>query len=61
MDHILAARFVEQWAGDWNAHDLEALLSHLRDDVVTFDGELVALGHGTYRAGSDNPAGVRSA
>jgi ketosteroid isomerase-like protein len=127
MDAEAAARFVEQWAADWNAHDLEALLSHYRDDVVftspvsvqvvggdgvirgkaalrrywgeglpripdlhfevidhyvgvdtlvihyrnqkgglvaevlTFDDGLVVVGHGTYRSGSDNPAGVRSA
>lgn len=126
MDADAAARYVERWEAEWNAHDLEALLSHYRDDVVftspvsvqvvggdgvirgkaalraywsegfqripdlhfevidhyvgvdtlvinyrnqrgglvaevlTFDGGLVALGHGTYRSGSDNPAGVRS-
>jgi ketosteroid isomerase-like protein len=126
MDSVAAARFVEQWTSDWNAHDLEALLSHYREDVVftspvsvqviggdgvirgqaelrrywreglrlipdlhfevidhyvgvdtlvinyrnqkgglvaevlTFAGDLVVLGHGTYRTGADNPAGVRS-
>jgi hypothetical protein len=30
----MARRFVDQWLRDWNAHDLEALLSHYSDDVV---------------------------
>jgi hypothetical protein len=34
MDRAWAEAFVEQWAGDWNAHDLEALLRHYSDDVV---------------------------
>ena len=28
-------------------------------EVLTFEGDLVASGHGTYSVGSDNPAGVR--
>ncbi len=34
MDHLAAARFAERWAADWNAHDLDALLSHFSPDVV---------------------------
>lgn len=26
--------FVEQWVKDWNAHDVEALLTHFGNDVV---------------------------
>ena len=26
--------FAEQWARDWNAHDIDALLTHFTDDVV---------------------------
>jgi len=34
MDHDFAAQFVDRWVADWNAHDLDALLAHYRDDVV---------------------------
>jgi ketosteroid isomerase-like protein len=34
MDHDIAQAFAEQWARDWNAHDLEALLAHFSPDVV---------------------------
>jgi hypothetical protein len=34
MDEAAAEKFVAQWVTDWNAHDLDALLSHYRDDVV---------------------------
>jgi ketosteroid isomerase-like protein len=34
MNHAEAAEFVAHWLADWNAHDLEALLSHYHDDVV---------------------------
>ncbi len=34
MDRLAAKEFVDHWLRDWNAHDLEALLSHYRDDVV---------------------------
>ena len=34
MNHDEAATFAEQWAKDWNNHDVEAVLSHFADDVV---------------------------
>jgi hypothetical protein len=34
MDQTEARAFAEQWAKDWNAHDVEALLAHFTDDVV---------------------------
>ena len=29
-----AQRFVAQWVGAWNSHDLESILTHFRDDVI---------------------------
>jgi ketosteroid isomerase-like protein len=29
-----ARQFAIQWIGDWNSHDLEAILSHYSSDVV---------------------------
>jgi ketosteroid isomerase-like protein len=34
MDHPRAQAFAQQWAADWNAHDIESLLAHFTDDVV---------------------------
>jgi hypothetical protein len=34
MDHGEALVFAEQWVRDWNAHDIDALLTHFTDDVV---------------------------
>jgi|SRR5664279_1516804 ketosteroid isomerase-like protein len=34
MDQLMVRTFVEQWLREWNAHDLEALLSHYSEDVV---------------------------
>jgi hypothetical protein len=34
MDDAGAKRFVDEWAQDWNNHDLEGLLSHFSDDVL---------------------------
>jgi len=34
MDHAEARAFAEQWARDWNAHDIDALLEHFTDDIV---------------------------
>ena len=34
MDHEIARRFAEDWLDAWNAHDVDAVLSHFRDDVV---------------------------
>jgi ketosteroid isomerase-like protein len=34
MDHAEARAFAEQWAKDWNAHDVDALLAHFSEDVV---------------------------
>jgi len=33
MDRTAARRFAADWERDWNAHDLDALLAHYRDDV----------------------------
>jgi hypothetical protein len=34
-----AQRFVAQWVGAWNSHDLESILTHFSDDV-TFSSPL---------------------
>jgi hypothetical protein len=34
MDHAEAQAFAERWVKDWNAHDVDALLTHFADDVV---------------------------
>jgi hypothetical protein len=34
VDHAEAQAFARQWAKDWNAHDIDALLRHFTDDVV---------------------------
>jgi hypothetical protein len=34
MDHAEARAFAEQWARDWNAHDVDALAGRFTDDVV---------------------------
>jgi hypothetical protein len=34
MDVADAESFVTQWVNNWNAHDVEAILSHFTDDVV---------------------------
>jgi hypothetical protein len=34
MDFADAQSFVTRWVNDWNAHDVEAILSHFTDDVV---------------------------
>jgi ketosteroid isomerase-like protein len=34
MDRAEARAFAEQWAWDWNAHDIDGLLEHFTDDVV---------------------------
>ncbi|MGB8197551.1 MAG: nuclear transport factor 2 family protein [Acidimicrobiales bacterium] len=34
MDEGVARQFAEQWLAAWNAHDLDAILSHFSDDVV---------------------------
>ena len=126
MNHTDARRFADDWLAAWNAHDLDALLSHFTDDVVftspvaarllggdgvlrgkdalrhywteglrripdlrfevvgvyvgvdtvvihyrnqlgrlvnevlTFDGDLVKAGHGTYLDADANPAGLTS-
>ena len=33
MDHDTAQEFDSEWYAAWNAHDLEAILSHYTDDV----------------------------
>lgn len=34
MDVVQAERFAEQWVAAWNAHDLDAVLSHFTEDAV---------------------------
>jgi hypothetical protein len=34
MDEDVARRFAGEWLDAWNAHDLDAILSHFSDDVV---------------------------
>jgi hypothetical protein len=34
MDRQEADEFVERWIRDWNAHDVEAVVSHFAQDVV---------------------------
>jgi hypothetical protein len=34
VDQTEALAFAEQWAKDWNAHDVDALLAHFAEDVV---------------------------
>jgi hypothetical protein len=34
MNHGPARAFVDSWVTAWNAHDLDALLSHFADDVT---------------------------
>ncbi|MGI5473187.1 nuclear transport factor 2 family protein [Streptomyces sp. CA-132043] len=41
MDHVMAQSFVGSWVAAWNAHDLDALLTHFTDDV-TFHSPVAA-------------------
>jgi len=41
MEPIDAVEFAATWAAAWNAHDVEAVLSHFADDV-TFSSPLAA-------------------
>jgi hypothetical protein len=41
MDHGTTRAFVESWVAAWNAHDLDALLTHFADDV-TFRSPMAA-------------------
>ena len=34
MDHVTARAFVDSWVTAWNAHDLDAVLTHFADDVT---------------------------
>jgi hypothetical protein len=34
MDRVTARTFVDSWVRAWNAHDLDALLTHFTDDVM---------------------------
>jgi ketosteroid isomerase-like protein len=34
MDQAEATNFAQRWQAAWNAHDLDALLSHFSDEVV---------------------------
>lgn len=45
-----AERFAENWAGSWNQRDLDAVLSHFRDDVIFTSPKAVsAVGRPTVR------------
>jgi hypothetical protein len=41
VDHLEARDFVQAWLRAWNAHDLEAVLSHFADEV-TFTSPVAA-------------------
>jgi hypothetical protein len=47
MDHKVARRFAKDWAQAWNAHDLDAVLSHFSDDVVFSSPMAVRLSEGS--------------
>jgi hypothetical protein len=51
MELKQAQAFARQWAADWNAHDIEALLAHFTDDVVFTSPAAVRLlgGNGVIR------------
>jgi ketosteroid isomerase-like protein len=34
MELADAARFAEQWAADWDSHDIDRIMRHYSDDVV---------------------------
>jgi ketosteroid isomerase-like protein len=34
MNRMKAIQFADQWVAAWNAHDLDAVLSHFADDAV---------------------------
>lgn len=34
MELADAERFAEQWAADWNSHDIDRIMRHYSDDVV---------------------------
>ena len=34
MEHVTARAFVNSWVTAWNAHDLDAVLTHFADDVT---------------------------
>lgn len=42
IDRDWADRFARDWIGAWNAHDLDAILSHYADDIV-FHSPRIAL------------------
>jgi ketosteroid isomerase-like protein len=41
VDLAFAQRFAEEWAADWNSHDLERILEHYSDDVVFTSPKIV--------------------
>jgi hypothetical protein len=52
VDQELAERVAREWLDAWNAHDLEAVLSHYADDVEftsPFAVELTGRADGTLR------------
>jgi hypothetical protein len=34
MEHSAAQEFADRWVAAWNAHDLDALMTHFADDVT---------------------------
>ena len=34
MDHVTARAFVDSWETAWNAHDVDAVLTHFAGDVT---------------------------
>jgi len=34
MESDVAQQFTEEWLDAWNRHDIDAILSHFRDDVI---------------------------
>ena len=50
MDRAEAERYARRWIADWNARDLEAVLTHFEDDVVfTSPRALAVVGVATQR------------
>ena len=47
------ARFADDWAAGWNAHDLDRIMAHYADDIVFRSRKAAALvGSGTVRGKS---------
>lgn len=44
IDHAFATRFVSDWIGAWNAHDLDRILAHYVDDFEMSSPLIVEMG-----------------